>query len=143
MKILFIASVAIVTPDPVESRKLFMDALGLPLKRHEGDEYYFSESIEGSKHFGVWPLSQAAQACFGTTVWPPDRPIPHACFEFEVADKDSVASAADELQARGFALLHGARTEPWGQTVARMQTAEGAIVGISYAPWMHKAEQAA
>lgn len=143
MKILFIASVAIVTPDPVESRKLFMDALGLPLKRHEGDEYYFSESIDGSKHFGVWPLSQAAQACFGTTVWPADRPIPHACFEFEVADKESVASAADELQARGFALLHGARTEPWGQTVARMQTAEGVIVGISYAPWMHKAEQAA
>jgi catechol 2,3-dioxygenase-like lactoylglutathione lyase family enzyme len=143
MKILFISSVAIVTPDPVESRKLFIDALGLPLKRHEGDEYYFSESIEGSKHFGVWPLSQAAQACFGTTVWPPDRPIPHACFEFEVADKDSVASAADELEARGFALLHGARTEPWGQTVARMQTAEGTIVGISYAPWMHKAGQAA
>ena len=143
MKILFIASVAIVTPNPVESRKLFMDALGLPLKRHEGDEYYFSESIDGSKHFGVWPLSQAAQACFGTTVWPPDRPIPHACFEFEVADKDGVASAADELQARGFALLHGARTEPWGQTVARMQTAEGVIVGISYAPWMHKGEQAA
>jgi len=57
MKILFISSVAIVTPDPVESRKLFIDALGLPLKRHEGDEYYFSESIEGSKHFGVWPLS--------------------------------------------------------------------------------------
>ncbi len=143
MKILFISSVAIVTPDPVESRKLLIDALGLPLKRHEGDEYYFSESIEGSKHFGVWPLSQAAQACFGTTVWPPDRPIPHACFEFEVADKDSVASAADELEARGFALLHGARTEPWGQTVARMQTAEGTIVGISYAPWMHKAGQAA
>ena len=43
MKILFIASVAIVTPNPVESRKLFMDALGLPLRRHEGDEYYFSE----------------------------------------------------------------------------------------------------
>jgi catechol 2,3-dioxygenase-like lactoylglutathione lyase family enzyme len=141
MKILFIASVAIVTPDPAESRKLFLDALGLPLKRHEGDEYYFSESIEGSKHFGIWPVSQAAQACFGTTVWPADRPIPHACFEFEVAVKDSVATAAEELQARGFTLLHGARTEPWGQTVARMQTAEGAI--ISYAPWMHEAERPA
>ena len=139
MKILFVASVAIVTPDPPESRKLFIDALGLPLKRHEGDEYYFSESIEGSKHFGVWPLSQAAQACFGTTIWPPDRPVPHACFEFEVADEASVASAADELHTRGFTLLHGARNEPWGQTVARMQTAEGAIIGISYSPCMHEA----
>jgi catechol 2,3-dioxygenase-like lactoylglutathione lyase family enzyme len=137
LEILFIASVAIVTPDPPESRKLFVDALGLPLQKHEGDEYYFSENIEGSKHFGVWPLSQAAQACFGTSVWPADRPVPHACFEFEVADKDSVTSAAEELRARGFTLLHGARTEPWGQTVARIQTAEGAIIGISYAPWLH------
>jgi catechol 2,3-dioxygenase-like lactoylglutathione lyase family enzyme len=141
MDVLFIASVAIVTPEPAESRKLFMGALGLPLKRHDGDDYYFSENIGGSKHFGVWPLSQAAEACFGTSVWPADRPIPHACFEFEVADKDSVAAAAEELKAKGYVLLHGARTEPWGQTVARLQTAEGAIIGISYAPWMHEAKQ--
>ena len=74
MKVLFISSMAIVAPDPAESRKLFIDALGLPLKRHEGDDYYFSESIGGSKHFGVWPLSQAAEACFGTREWPVDRP---------------------------------------------------------------------
>jgi len=139
MEILFIASVAIVTPDAPESRKLFMDTLGLPLKPHAGDDYYFSESIGGSKHFGVWPLKQAAEACFGTPDWPTDRPIPHACFEFEVADIASVTSAAEELKAKGYTLLHGARTEPWGQTVARMQTPEGVIVGISYAPWMHEA----
>jgi catechol 2,3-dioxygenase-like lactoylglutathione lyase family enzyme len=139
MKILFISSMAIVAPDPAQSRKLFMDVLGLPLKRHEGDDYYFSESIGGSKHFGVWPLAQAAEACFGTRVWPADRPIPQACIEFEVEDLDSVAAAAQELQAKGYALLHGARTEPWGQTVARLLTTEGAIVGISYAPWMHEA----
>jgi catechol 2,3-dioxygenase-like lactoylglutathione lyase family enzyme len=141
MKIVFIATVALVTPDPAESRKLFIDALGLPLQRHEGDDYYFSENIVGSKHFGLWPLSQAAEACFGTPVWPSDRPIPHACFEFEVADQDSVAAAAEELQSKGHSLLHGARTEPWGQTVARMQTPEGALVGISYAPWMHAGGQ--
>jgi catechol 2,3-dioxygenase-like lactoylglutathione lyase family enzyme len=139
MKILFISSMAVVTPDPARSRKLFMEALGLPLKRHEGDDYYFSENIGGSKHFGVWPLSQAAEACFGTREWPVDRPIPQACIEFEVEDLDSVATAAQELQEKGHAMLHGARTEPWGQTVARLQTTEGAIVGISYAPWMHEA----
>jgi|GEM_PF-2169245 hypothetical protein len=120
MKVLFISSMAIVAPDPAESRKLFIDALGLPLKRHEGDDYYFSESIGGSKHFGVWPLSQAAEACFGTREWPADRPIPQACIEFEVGDLDSVAAAAEELQEKGYAMLHGARTEPWGQTVARL-----------------------
>jgi hypothetical protein len=30
-----------------------------------------NEQIEGSKHFAIWPLSQAAQACFGTPDWPP------------------------------------------------------------------------
>jgi catechol 2,3-dioxygenase-like lactoylglutathione lyase family enzyme len=141
MEVLFIASVAIVTSNPAESRKLFIDTLGLPLKRHEGDDYYFSENIRGSKHFGVWPLQQAAQACFGTTDWPSDRPVPHACFEFEVADEASVATAAAELRSKGYTLLHKARTEPWGQTVARMQMPEGVIIGISYAPWMHEAER--
>jgi hypothetical protein len=32
-----------------------------------------------------------------------------------------------------FTLLHDARTEPWGQTVARLQSSEGAIIGVSHA----------
>jgi hypothetical protein len=42
-----------------------------------------------------------------------------------------------ELERAGFALLHPPRTEPWGQTVARLQSPEGAIVGISYIPTFH------
>jgi hypothetical protein len=45
--------------------------------------------------------------------------------------------AADELKEKGFSLLHDVRTEPWGQTVARLQSSEGAIIGISYTPWLH------
>jgi hypothetical protein len=41
------------------------------------------------------------------------------------------------LKDRGFTLLHDARTEPWGQTVARLQSSEGLIIGLSYAPSMH------
>ena len=134
MKIEFVASIAVITPDPTESRKLYLDALGLPL---EGDEYLHSEKIGGTKHFGVWPLSQAAEACFGTREWPTDRPVPQASVEFEVEDADAVQAAAEELQAAGFALLHEAREEPWGQTVARLQSAEGAIIGISFAPQLH------
>lgn len=37
----------------------------------------------------------------------------------------------------GYELLHAAREEPWGQTVARLQSPEGAIVGISYVPSLH------
>ena len=90
MDVQFIASVAVITADPVQSRRLYMDALGLPLQAAEGDDYFHSESIGGSKHFGVWPLTQAAQACFGTDTWPADRPIPQASVEFEVDDARAV-----------------------------------------------------
>ena len=139
MDILFIASFAVVAPDPPESRKLYVDALGLPLTHSEGDEYWHSENVAGAKHFGVWPLEQVAQACFGKPEWPQDRTIPQASVEFEVVDAPAVAAAADELEKDGFELVHGAREEPWGQTVARLLSAEGLVVGISFAPWLHDA----
>ena len=76
-------------------------------------------------------------ACFGTEEWPTDRTIPQACLEFEVDDEAAVEAAAQELRSRGFELLHPTRKEPWGQTIARIITAEGVILGISYAPWLH------
>lgn len=134
----FITSMAVITPNPEQSRALYVSALGLPLQAAEGDDYLHSEDIEGAKHFGVWPLQQAAQACFGTDQWPADRPVPQASVEFEVIDPEAVEQAGAELEARGFTLLHPARTEPWGQTVARLQSVEGVIVGISYAPSLHQ-----
>lgn len=136
MNVQFIASVAVIAADPPQSRRLFIEALGLPLEG-EGEGYYSSGSIGGSKHFGVWPLSQAAEACFGTPEWPADRVIPQASIEFEVEDPDAVAAAGEELERAGFELLHPARTEPWGQTVARLLTGDGLIVGVSYAPAFH------
>jgi catechol 2,3-dioxygenase-like lactoylglutathione lyase family enzyme len=141
MDVLFITSVAVVAADPAASRRLFIDALGLPLEG-EGDGYYSSGNIPGSKHFGVWPLSEAAQACFGTAEWPAGQVVPQASIEVEVADAEAVAAAGAELQQAGYELLHPARTEPWGQTVARLLTAEGLIVGISYAPALHSEEPA-
>jgi catechol 2,3-dioxygenase-like lactoylglutathione lyase family enzyme len=138
MNIVFVSSVAVVAANPVESRKLFVDALGLPLHPAvSGSEYYFSEEVPGSKHFGVWPLTEAAQACFGTGEWPADRVVPQTSIEFEVADGPAVAAAAEELVAKGYELLHPAREEPWGQHVARVLSPEGVIVGVSFAPWLH------
>lgn len=87
---------------------------------------------------GVWPLAQAALACFGTSVWPKKYPAPQVSIEFELEHPEAVAAAVHELEAKGFTLLHGAKTEPWGQIVARLLTIDGAIVGISYAPPLHK-----
>lgn len=137
MNVVFITGVAVVAADPAQSRELFVEALGLPLEASPGSDYFHSEQVGGCKHFGVWPLAQAAEACFGTEEWPADRPLPQVSIEFEVEDARAVADAADELRAKGFELLHGAREEPWGQTVARLQSIEGSIVGISYAPALH------
>jgi catechol 2,3-dioxygenase-like lactoylglutathione lyase family enzyme len=137
MQIEFVSGVAVIAPDPAQSRHLYVDTLGLPLTSQGGD-YFHSEQVAGTKHFGVWPLSQAAQACFGTEQWPADRAVPQVSVEFDVADPAGVQAGADELAAAGYELLHPARQEPWGQTVARLQSPEGAIVGISYVPSMHE-----
>ncbi|MEU5929745.1 glyoxalase, partial [Streptomyces antimycoticus] len=106
----------------------------------EGNGYYSSGSVPGSKHFGLWPLSQAAEACFGTAQWPADRVVPQASIEFEVANAEAVTAAGAELQRAGFDLVHQARTEPWDQTVTRLLTTDGLIVGISYAPSLHDSQ---
>ena len=137
MEIEFVSGVAVIAPDPARSRGLYVDTLGLPLTS-EGGNYFHNERIPGTKHFGVWPLSQAAQACFGTEQWPAHLAVPQVSVEFDVADVARVQDAADELEAAGYQLLHPPRQEPWGQTVARLLSPEGAIVGISYIPSMHE-----
>lgn len=135
MDVRFLASVSVIVGDPGAAHGLFLDALGLPLSGPEGDDYVFTEALPGAKHFGVWPLAQAAQACFGSEEWPQTHPAPQASVEFDV---DDVEAAAEELEHRGYRLLHGPRTEPWGQTIARLQTTEGLIVGVSHTPWLHE-----
>jgi hypothetical protein len=139
MHILFISSVSLISGAGAATRELMVKDFGLPLAPHEADgDYVFSEKIAGARHFGVWPLAQAAEACFGTPEWPRDRPIPQVSIELEVASAAAVAEAEAELRALGHAPLHATREEPWGQTVCRLQTREGAIVGVSYAPWQHR-----
>lgn len=138
MKIEFLSTIAVIPADPPLSRRLYGDTLGLPLQSGADSEYFHSEQLQGCKHFGVWPLHQAAEACFGTPTWPADRPIPQVSLEFDVADADAVQAAADELIASGYEILHPVREEPWGQTVVRLQSPEGSIVGISYIPSFHE-----
>ncbi len=132
-----VTSVAVITADAPASRALYMDALGLPLKQLDGD-YFASGEIAGCSHFGVWPLQQAAEACFGTRTWPDDVAKPQVSIEFEVPDPTAVSEGAQELLSRGYDLLHDAKTEPWGQVVARLLSPEGAVIGLSYAPSLHK-----
>jgi len=139
MNIEFVAGFSLIVESDV-TRKLLTGPFGLPLKSDSPDgEYFHSEAIAGVKHLGVWPLHQAAEACFGKDEWPAELPKPQATIEFEVKSADAVGEAEKELVAKGHKLLHGTRTEPWGQTVCRLLSAEGAIIGVSYAPLLHKA----
>lgn len=130
MKVLFIAGVAPIVKDAAASAAFYRDAMGLPL---EGDEYLHTDRLDGTKHFGLWAVADAARSCFGTDRWPSDVPIPQAVIEFEV---DDVAQAAAEMERRGYRLLTGVKTEPWGQVVARLLSPEGLLLGLTYTPWM-------
>jgi catechol 2,3-dioxygenase-like lactoylglutathione lyase family enzyme len=130
MQVLFVTDFSPIVTDAAASRRLYIDTLGLPL---QGDPPW-SEQIEGVKHFGLFPLKDAARACFGVDEWPSHIPIPQANIEFEVMD---VPAAAAELEAKGYDLLHPVRTELWGQTMARLISPEGLIVCVCYTPWFH------
>jgi catechol 2,3-dioxygenase-like lactoylglutathione lyase family enzyme len=133
MNVQFVTSFAPIVRDTAASRSFYRDGLGLSFEGEDGD-YLFTHELEGTKHFGLWPLSEAASACFGTTDWPTDVPVPQASLEFEVPD---VAAAATELTAKGYRLIHEARTEPWAQVTARLLSPEGLLVAVCYSPSLH------
>jgi len=114
-----------------------VDNLGLSFKEMDGG-YLHTEEMEGTKAFALWPLSQAADSCFGTDTWPEDIPVPQAWLEFEVED---IEAATEEMGKLDYRLLVAARKEPWGQIVTRFLSPEGLLLGIVYTPWMRQKNQ--
>ena len=134
MKILFVAGFGPIATNIKESRRLYRDVLGLPLEEDKNaEDYLHTEKVEGVKGFGVWPLYQAAESCFGRREWPADIVTPQAWLEFDVED---VEEATRELESAGYRLLVRSRKEPWGQVVTRMISPEGFLVGVTETPWM-------
>ena len=134
LEVLFIAGFGPIVRDTAKSRKLYIEALGIPF-REESDGYLHTESLEGAKTFALWPLSQAAHSCFGTETWPADIPVPQAWLEFDVS---SVEGATADLESQGYRILVKNRKEPWGQMVSRLLSPEGILVGVTYTPSMRK-----
>jgi len=134
LKVLFIAGFGPIVRDAAASRKLYVDDLGLRFKEEAGG-YLHTEALQGAKTFALWPLNQAAQSCFGADVWPGDVAVPQAWLEFEV---ESVDRATTALEHRGHRALVRNRTEPWGQTVSRLLSPEGLLVGVTFTPWMQE-----
>jgi catechol 2,3-dioxygenase-like lactoylglutathione lyase family enzyme len=131
MKIAFVAGFGPIVRSMPTSQAFYGGALGLPF---DGDEAYMNVphgQLDGVKHFALWPLSGAAESCFGALEWPAGLPVPQAWVEFDV---DDVAQATAELVAQGHQLLVSAKQEPWGQTVSRLLSPEGLLVGLTYTP---------
>ncbi len=134
VKVLFVAGFGPITVDPKASRKLYLDTLGLPLEEMpDNPAYLHGEKMQGVKHFAIWPLDQAAQAVFGTSTWPAHLRAPTAWLELDVED---IKVATKALKDRGYALLVENREEPWGQTVTRMLSPEGMLLGLTITPWL-------
>src|SRR5258708_6945428 len=51
------------------SRNLYGKALGISFKEEKGG-YLHTEALNSAKSFSLWPLSQAAESCFGSSLWP-------------------------------------------------------------------------
>jgi len=137
IKILFIAGFGPIVREPADSRRLYSEILGIRFKEESG-EYLHTEALKGAKTFALWPLSQAAESCFGKDTWPDDIPIPHAWLEFDV---DSVEKATAHLESQGYRLLIKNKKEPWGQTVSRFLSPEGLLVGVTFTPCMRDAKE--
>jgi len=134
IKVLFIAGFGPIVRDAAASRKLYLDDLGLGFTEEAGG-YLHTESLSGAKTFALWPLSQAAQSCFGADAWPADIPVPQAWLEFDVADLEQATAA---LERRGHRVLVRNRREPWGQSVTRILSPEGLLVGVTFTPSMRE-----
>jgi len=134
MKVLFVAGFGPIVSDRQKSAAFYRESLGLSFQE-EADGYLHTEALPGVNTFALWPLSQAAQSCFGVSEWPADLPAPTSWLEFDVED---VAQASRELQAQGYQLLLAVKKEPWGQTVTRLLSPEGILVGLTYTPSMRR-----
>jgi catechol 2,3-dioxygenase-like lactoylglutathione lyase family enzyme len=134
LKVVFVAGFGPIVRNAQASQALYVSALGLPLQsRPEDPGYFHGEALDGVRHFALWPLESAARSCFGAESWPNDVPVPQAWIEFDV---ESVGAASAVLKQRGYTLLVDAREEPWGQTVTRLLSPEGLLVGLTYTPWL-------
>jgi uncharacterized protein (DUF433 family) len=134
VRVLFIAGFGPIDRDVAESRKLYSEGLGVAFKEESGG-YLHTDALQGVKHFALWPLSQAAESCFGKDSWPTTMPVPQAWLEFEV---DSVEEATAKLESRGYQMIIKNKKEPWGQTVSRFLSSEGLLVGLTFTPSMRE-----
>jgi hypothetical protein len=97
IKVLFIAGFGPIVREGTASRTLYGKMLGIRFKEETGG-YLHTEGLKGANSFALWPLSQAAQSCFGKDSWPKEVPVPQAWLELDV---ENVQQATVSLNHEG------------------------------------------
>ncbi|GAA1994400.1 glyoxalase [Microbacterium pumilum] len=136
MDVQFVAGFGPIVRDDAESRRFYQDSLGIVFEEPTPG-YLDTHALPGVKVFALWRLAEAAESTFGVSEWPADVPVPQAWLEFELASPIAVAEGEAELRAAGYEILATRHVEPWGQTIARLLSPEGMLVGLSYFDQLH------
>ncbi len=125
-----VASVAEIVEDVGKAVAFYRDTLGLEVKQDHG-EHYAVVSVSGVLHFGIWDRRVAAESAFGSRQYADRIPLGFA-LEFEV---DDVQDTAKGIEACGWDIAQGPRTEPWGQKTLRLFSPSGGLLGFAETPW--------
>jgi catechol 2,3-dioxygenase-like lactoylglutathione lyase family enzyme len=132
--VLFVAGFGPIVRDPAASREFYSEALALQFKE-DANGYLYTGALDGVKRFALWPLTQAAESCFGVDQWPSDLPVPQAWIEF---DLENIDKATAELKSQGYKLLVATRKGTVGPSRHAAAGPEGLLVGITHTPAMRK-----
>lgn len=132
--VLFVAGFGPITRESDESKAFYVEALGLPLKPMPGNETYLL-SEQGALDGGEAFRPVAAGAGGAVLLW-----------RRSLAGGSRGAAGVDRVRRgrhggrhrglvdRGYRLLVANREEPWGQSVTRLLSPEGLLVGVTYTP---------
>ena len=124
-----IASIAEIVEDLEEAIRFYRDILGLEVE-HEVGSGYALVKVEGTLHFGIWERGNAAVATFGDRSQKEKVPLGFS-IGFEV---DAVGESVDEIEARGWPILHPRKEEAWGQVTSRFLSPGGGLCEFSEMP---------
>ena len=102
----------------------FYESLGITVNDVGG---YAILEVPGVLHFGVWTRAAAAESIYGTADAADRVPLGFHV-EFEV---DDISTYADVFGER---IVHGDRTEPWGQKVLRYLAPSGVPCSVAETP---------
>ncbi len=131
-----LSAIAEVVDDVDAAVDFYRDMLGLTVEHQPGGGYTTVE-ISGALHFSIWSRSAAAVATFGDEDAIDRIPLGFS-MEFEV---DSVSSATDVIDERGWEVVQPPKTESWGQTTSRFTFPSGMLGGFSETPWARRISQ--